>query len=555
MKKIVLLAFFLFLTGCEPVQDIDNDLSIDCDRFPTHKECKEEPIINESDLYPGASTDFDNDGYGSTDLYTGRDLVPTECNHLDNIGEWQPVWCDEFNYEGLPNTSLWNYDVGGHGWGNNELQYYTNKDLDNVFVKDGVLTIRTIKENYEGSSYTSTRLVSRDKGDWLYGKIQVRAKVPPGQGTWPAIWMLPTDWVYGGWPHSGEIDIMEYVGYDPNRIHGTIHTGAYNHSLGTQVGVSTTVNTAEEEFHVYEMEWEVGEIRLYIDGTQFATFNYDPEDNIDVANEEAWPFDQRFHLLLNTAFGGNWGGATGIDPSITSVDFVIDYVRVYQKDYSTMDEEAPDNVTRLRTVETKQNSAFIAWDPAYDDVLVQQYHIYLDDVLVDTTTVTGLKLTELTPSTTYTIKVVSEDFKGQLSDGATISITTNNPPTIMDRIEAEDYDTMNGIGTETTSDNGGGENVGWIESGDYMTYELIVETTGTYTVDFRISSESNGANFDFYQDNTLLFTINHGPTGGWQSWQTATSPSITLQAGTYTFKIVARGDGFNINYYEFNEVN
>lgn len=554
MKKILLLVLFLLLVGCEPTTNIDNE--IDCQFFPTHKDCNDEVDDNNTNNDPLDVDDtFDNQGHGSDVVYDGRDLVPEDCDYLDNIGEWQPVWCDEFNYTGLPNSDLWNYDVGGHGWGNNELQYYTNADLDNAFVDNGVLTIRTIKETYESNSYTSTRLITKNKGDWLYGKIQVRAKVPAGQGTWPAIWMLPTDWVYGGWPDSGEIDIMEYVGYDPNTIHGTIHTGAYNHSIGTQVGVSTTVQTAEDEFHIYEMEWEVGTITLYIDGNEFASFGYDPEDNIDIENSQAWPFDQRFHLLLNTAFGGNWGGATGIDSSITSVDFVIDYVRVYQKDYAGMDQEAPNNVTSLEALDVTNNAIFVAWDHALDDVLVQEYHIYVDDVLVDTTTVNGLRLRDLSPSTTYTIKVIAEDFKGQQSTGEELTVTTLAPPTIHSRIEAEDYDTMSGIQTQATTDTGGGENVGWIAVGDYLTYDLIVETAGNYTIDFRIASESNGTNFDFYQDDILLFNMTSGATGGWQNWSTITSPSIALNPGTYTFKIVARGDGFNINYFEFKEVN
>ncbi|HKK09642.1 MAG TPA: glycoside hydrolase family 16 protein, partial [Bacteroidales bacterium] len=157
------------------------------------------------------------------------------------------VWSDEFNKEGAPNPEKWGYDVGGHGWGNNELQNYTDSRA-NSFVQDGKLTIKAVKSN---ESWTSARLVTKGKGDWLYGRIEVKAKLPEGRGTWPAIWMLPTDWAYGGWPSSGEIDIMEHVGYEMGKVHGTIHTEAYNHSIGTQKGGSIEVENVATQFHVY----------------------------------------------------------------------------------------------------------------------------------------------------------------------------------------------------------------------------------------------------------------------------------------------------------------
>src|SRR5690606_30194734 len=127
-----------------------------------------------------------------------------------------PSWADEFNYEGLPDETKWGYDIGSaDGWGNNELQYYTEKRPENVRVGDGVLTITAIREDYKGAAYTSARLTTRGKADFRYGRFEAKAKVPPGVGTWPAVWMLPTHWKYGGWPASGEIDILEHVGYDP----------------------------------------------------------------------------------------------------------------------------------------------------------------------------------------------------------------------------------------------------------------------------------------------------------------------------------------------------
>lgn len=234
------------------------------------------------------------------------------------------VWSDEFNYTGLPDDTKWGYDVGGNGWGNNEKQYYTSKRLENASVKNGVLSITAIKEKFEGKDYTSARLVTKNKGDWKYGRFEIRAKLPKGRGVWPAIWMLSTDWKYGGWPASGEIDIMENVGYLPDSVFGTVHTKAYNHVIGTQKGTKTSRKDLAEAFHTYILEWDENVIKIFLDDEHYFTFNNEKK----TFNE--WPFDQPFHLLLNIAVGGNWGGKMGVDDSIWPQTMEVDYVRVYQ---------------------------------------------------------------------------------------------------------------------------------------------------------------------------------------------------------------------------------
>ncbi len=236
------------------------------------------------------------------------------------------VWSDEFNYNGLPDSSKWSFDTQGNasGWGNNEKQFYTKARLKNAEVKDGFLNINAVKEDYQGFKYTSARLITKSKGDWLYGRIEVRAKLPEGRGMWPAIWMLPTDWKYGGWPASGEIDIMENVGYDPYVIVASAHTETYNHVIGTQKNNKITLADCYTNFHVYALEWEANEYRIYIDDTLYFTFKNEG------TGFKVWPFDQRFHLLLNVAVGGNWGGQKGIDETIFPRSMVVDYVRVYQ---------------------------------------------------------------------------------------------------------------------------------------------------------------------------------------------------------------------------------
>ncbi|HZL09299.1 MAG TPA: glycoside hydrolase family 16 protein [Prolixibacteraceae bacterium] len=244
------------------------------------------------------------------------------------ITDYQLVWSDEFNTNGLPDESKWSYDVGGSGWGNEEAQYYTNSRLENSEVKDGFLFINALKEDFEGKNYTSARLVTRTKGDWLYGKVEVRAKLPEGKGMWPAIWMLPTDWKYGDWPDSGEIDIMENLGYIPYFISATVQTQYYNFITNSQKNAITTVSDCYSEFHNYILKWDTSELRFYVDSKLYHTLKNDG------AGFQTWPFDKRFHLLLNVAVGGTYGGVNGIDDSIFPQSMVVDYVRVYQKNIS-----------------------------------------------------------------------------------------------------------------------------------------------------------------------------------------------------------------------------
>lgn len=237
--------------------------------------------------------------------------------------EATPVWADEFDYNGLPDNTKWGYDIGGGGWGNNELQYYTNS-LDNASVANGKLTITAKKEVKENRNYTSARLVTRGKGDFLYGRFEIKAKLPAGKGTWPAIWMLPTDWAYGDWPKSGEIDIMEHVGYDQDVVHISAHTEAYYFKINTQKTSKRKIENASTAYHVYRMDWTPYALRGYIDDQ--LTFEFINEGK----GAAVWPFDKKFHLLLNIAVGGDWGGAQGMDESIYPVAMDVDYVRVYK---------------------------------------------------------------------------------------------------------------------------------------------------------------------------------------------------------------------------------
>ncbi len=233
------------------------------------------------------------------------------------------VWSDEFEYKGLPDSTKWAYDTGGHGWGNNELQYYTAARTANARVENGQLIIEAHREAWEGKEYTSARLVTRGKAEWQYGRIEVKARIPEGLGTWPAIWLLANTQPFK-WPDDGEIDIMEHVGFNPGYIHGSVHCKSYYHSIGTQKTDTTFVPDFANSFHVYALEWTKDSIHTEVDGKSYFSFGNEK------TGYATWPFDNKMYLLLNIAVGGNWGGAKGVDSTIWPRKMEVDYVRVYE---------------------------------------------------------------------------------------------------------------------------------------------------------------------------------------------------------------------------------
>ncbi len=241
-----------------------------------------------------------------------------------NGKKWTLVWSDEFNYTGLPDTTKWGYEVGGNGWGNNELQYYTKADTNNAMVKNGVLSITARKEKMDKKDYTSARMVTKGKADWTYGRIEIRAKLPKGRGTWPAGWTLGSNIKEAGWPLCGEIDIMEHVGYDPDTIVGSVHTKTYNHVKGTQKSKRLFIKDPYTEFHTYAIEWTAEKMDFLLDDKVYLTIINEHKTSAE------WPFDKPQFILLNLAVGGNWGGKMGVDDSIFPVAMAVDYVRVFQ---------------------------------------------------------------------------------------------------------------------------------------------------------------------------------------------------------------------------------
>jgi beta-glucanase (GH16 family) len=242
--------------------------------------------------------------------------------------DWSLVWSDEFEEDGLPDTIIWTFDIGDWGWGNNELQYYTEGRLENARKQDGDLIIEARKDDLNGK-WTSARLTTRGKVSFVYGKIELRAKVPAERGNWAAGWTLGDKYIDElSWPFCGEIDMLESVGYEMDDesgdgyAHASIHCGAYYFKLNNHPTSSIAVKNMKDEYHTYAMEWYPDKIMMYVDDNHYFTYQ-------DTTTDLSWPYDQPQNIILNLAMGGGWGGAEGMDEKVNSQKFIIDYVRVY----------------------------------------------------------------------------------------------------------------------------------------------------------------------------------------------------------------------------------
>lgn len=262
----------------------------------------------------------------------GGNTAGPEPNPPADQRPWALVWSDEF--DGIngspPDPAKWTSDIGGGGWGNDELETYTNR-TQNAYLQDGLLVIQALKETYTGPdaitrNFTSARLKTQGLHQWTYGRVEARMKLPYGQGLWPAFWMLGSGFGQVDWPQSGEIDIMENIGREPSIIHGMIHGPGYLDAEG--VSSSYTLPDGQrfaDDFHVFTIEWEVKVIRFYVDGNVYAT-----RTPSDLPSGTNWVFNKPFFIILNAAVGGTWPG----NPDSTTVfpqAMLVDYVRVYQR--------------------------------------------------------------------------------------------------------------------------------------------------------------------------------------------------------------------------------
>lgn len=274
--------------------------------------------------------------------FAGAAESPAPTSPVSPPPGWQLVWADEFDTPGAPNPKFWNYEEGFIR--NGEAQFYTRDRRENARVENGHLILEARREPWKTpraettaggterrrgtgpavAEYTSASLLTQGQVTWTYGRLEVRAKLPEARGTWPAIWLLGTNFTSVGWPACGEIDVMEFVGYEPGVVHANIHTAKYNHVRGTGKGNHLALPTASRDFHVYALEWRRNRLDFFVDDQKY--FSYANEGT----GREVWPFDRDHYLILNLAIGGSWGGRQGIDAARFPQRFEIDYVRAYR---------------------------------------------------------------------------------------------------------------------------------------------------------------------------------------------------------------------------------
>jgi beta-glucanase (GH16 family) len=434
-----------------------------------------------------------------------------QCAELPNC-----VWSDEFDGTEV-DLSKWTFMIGDGteyglppGWGNNELQYY---QAENATVADGFLTITAREESVGGRDYTSARMRSLGKGDWTYGRIEMRARMPIGQGLWPAFWMLPSGSPYGTWAAGGEIDIVEYIGKWPDLILGTIHYGGpWPRNTYSSTVYRLPGGSFHEEFHVFALEWERGEIRWYVDGTLFAIRT----QWYSTGGPFPAPFDVDFHLLLNLAVGGNLPGPPNAATEFPQ-EYVIDYVRVYQLPSPVaITSPAPDDV-------------FAPWDDltitasVADDSSVQVVEFLQGNAVLGEDTIPPYEWTvQDVAAGCYTLKARARYEDGGSDSSAPVPITVGagcpqspyrmTPATVPGTVEAEDYDLggqgiafndtnpdnnggayrpAEGVDLERTMDAGSGVNVGWTVPGEWLEYTIDV-VAGTYDLEVRVASGVGG---------------------------------------------------------------
>ena len=448
---------------------------------------------------------------------------------------YQLVWGDEFNGKIGPD---WVFETGGGKWGNNEREYY---QVNNASVNGTDLMITARKENVGGYPFTSARMKTKGRMEFTYGKIEARIKMPMGQGLWPAFWMLGANIDSQPWPTCGEIDIMEHVNSE-DKVYATQH---WDHNGYTRYGTSAVTTPAD--YHIYTTEWDASTIRTFVDGTLYHTMNIAGGVN---STEE---FHKPFFLLLNLAVGGDWPGQT-VDESKLPATMHVDYVRVYQLK----------NIPPPPTTGTKDATFYKDCGYAGSAVALE----------VGDYTTSGLSSRSILNNDVSSLKVMS-GYEVQLFDGdnfmgtsVTLSASTDcfvasgwndrvsslkvrktTTPVAGLLIQAENYGSMSGVQLEATADAGGGQNVGYIDTGDWLSYHNVnFPTSGTYTVEYRVASVGGGQlSSDLNSGNVWLGNLDVPATGGWQNWTTI-SQTINVSAGMYDFGVFAHGGGWNLNW-------
>ncbi|MFT5144093.1 MAG: beta-glucanase (GH16 family), partial [Thalassolituus oleivorans] len=484
---------------------------------------------------------------------------------------WDLIWSDEFNYAGAPDPSKWGYDIGGGGWGNQELQAYT--DLPENSRVDGDHLIIEARTN--GSSYSSARLVSRGKASWRYGRFEVRAQIPRGVGTWSGIWMLPEDNYYGIWPNSGEIDIVEHVGKDEGTMHASLHMLDRRSYLGNNPTGTVQFADGVSAFHEYAVEWTPAEIRFYYDdqlvqivapGVAGSGFYRDAG-----AGWQTWPFDQPFHLLFNVAVGGNWGGPD-VDAGAFPTQMLIDYVRVYEN-AGTL----PQVSLTPSAVTASPGSTIILDGEASDpDGQLELVTIRQGDVVLANLSAGpfDLELADVQEGC-YSVTMEARDTEGWTSRTEPIALTvgstcgkapaTISPQKIPGQIEMESYDLGgNGVGyfeldnintgvfrTEESVDiaaryETGGHYLTGLGNREWTEYTVQVDE-GVYEITAQFRGEGR---FELSLDGAAIgsFNLPQSP-----DWSNASLVDVDLPAGLHVLRFSSKSTGYEIDGLTFVE--
>ncbi|MFZ4507702.1 MAG: family 16 glycosylhydrolase [Fimbriimonas sp.] len=402
--------------------------------------------------------------------------------------KWQLTLAEEFDGPRgqAPNPKIWGRDLGASGFGNNELQRYTDGNANAFMDGKGNLIIEARREKTQGSEYTSARLITKGKWAQAYGKIEARMKLPAGKGIWPAFWMMGENIDKAGWPVCGEIDILEFIGHERTVAHGTVHGPGYSGGDGRGASFKSTT-PLDLDFHVFGVEWEPERIRWFVDGKVFHTITPN-----EIGSSE-WVFNQPFFILLNLAVGGNWPGA----PDATTVfprQLVVDYVRVY------------------RDANLKVDTKGIA----------QRRKARLE------------KFQEYKP-------------KGPLAIPGTLAFADFRPGGYKDADQGNiggAYRPLEGVDIGRSGEAKVPYSVGWVSAGEWLGYDVNVATSDNYKVEVTVASEGLGGTFHLELDGKPLGGKVQVPdTGAWQKWQTIALPDVRLPAGRHSLRVVMDTDG------------
>ncbi|BAV06902.1 beta-glucanase precursor [Filimonas lacunae] len=448
------------------------------------------------------------------------------------------IFADEFNGTGKPDYTKWTIDPRPKGWINGEQQVYTDSSYDNARMRNGCLVITGRKDypNYNTTEpWSSGRVITQNKVDFKYGKVEVRARLPRARGSWPAIWLMPTTSAYGDWPKSGELDVMEHVGNNFGTVLSTVHTQNNNWMNGSHTSASKVLANVDSVFHVYAMEWNEDSIRFTYDGVKCYTYVNPKTDWKD------WPFDQKFHIILNVAIGGGMGGA------ITEADWpdsmLVDYVRVYQQGIGT---PVLDSISL-----TPANRAYISGKSyQYTSKVFDQNDFPLPVTPVYSITGTGNSITtggRATVAQPGTITATA------IYNGDTIRATANatlraaNYKPVPARIEAEAFDYSNTCCTETAQDTSGVLDVSYIANTSFMEYDIQTPWAGSYRLQLRVAVNT-ASSVRILLGDSLLTTLQLPASGGWQNWITVTTPPLQLPGGNQTLVLQSATSGWNFNW-------